>query len=197
MHGKKVPLSVVAAAISACAIESELLNSERIADRFGNYGIEVLSHEAGLRRSNLYSTENGVRTCRTYAVVRFNEEPNAEIGSEHAQILAGNSIGAIFKANGWSIHKETLYVGAARLDTPGIAVAELMRLDPGTEVAMHVYRLLLKKDEQAIDYGTILELHHPDYLTQSDPRRMYAIESESALHPRQVEELKTLGLDAA
>ena len=197
MHGKKVPLSVVAAAISACATEPEHLNSERIAERFGNYGIEVLSSEPGLRRSNLYSTENGVRSCRTYAVVRFDEEPNALIDSEHAQILAGNSIGAIFKAKGWSINKETLYVGTAHLDDAGDTVAALMQLAAGADVAMHIYRLLLKKDGQAIDYATILELHHPDYLAPSDLRRMYAVDSDSVLRPQQIEELKTLGLDAA
>ena len=41
MHGNNLPLSVVAAAIDACAHESERLNSERIADRFGSYGIDV------------------------------------------------------------------------------------------------------------------------------------------------------------
>lgn len=197
MHGKKVPLSVVAAAISACAIEPELLNSERIAERFGNYGIKVLSSEPGLRRSNLYSADDGKRTCRTYAIVRFDEEPNAQIDAEHAQILAGNSIGAIFKANGWSIHKETLYVGTVRLEAPGNSVAALMRLQDGAEVAIHVYRLLLEKESQAIEYGTIVELHHPDYLKEADLRRLYAVVDESVLHPRQIEELKSLGLDAA
>ena len=197
MHGKKVPLSVVAAAISACAIEPELLNSERIAERFGNCGIELLGSEPALRRSNLYSTNNGERTCRTYAVVRFDEESNAQIDAEHAQVLAGNSIGAIFKASGWSIHKETLHGGTATLDVPGTSVATLMRLEAGAEVAMHVYRLLLEKDGQAIVYGTIIELHHPEYLKERDLRRLYAFEDESALHPGQIEELRSLGLDAA
>jgi len=197
MHGEKVPMSVVAAALSACAIEPELLNSERIEDQFGSYGIDVLSSEPGLRRSALYSNEDEVHTCRTYAVVRFDEKPDAIIGSEHAQILAGNSIGAIFKANGWAIHKETLYIGAARIDDDDSHLTALMHLAQTRKVAMHVYRLLLQKDGQAIDYATIIELHHPDYLGPDDLREMYPVDVEATLQPQQVRELKTLSLDAA
>ena len=197
MHGEKVPMSVVAAALSACAIEPELLNSERIEEQFGSYGIDVLSSEPGLRRSALYSNENGIHTCRTYAVVRFVEKPDAIIGSEHAQILAGNSIGAIFKAKGWAIHKETLHIGTAGSDADNSHLISLMRLEPGREVAMHVYRLLLQKKGQAIDYATIIELHHPDYLDSQDLRNMYPVDAESALEPQQVTELKTLSLAAA
>jgi hypothetical protein len=197
MHGEKVPTSVVAAALSACAIEPEHLNSERIEEQFGSYGIDVLSSEPGLRRSALFSNENGAHTCRTYAVVRFVEKPDAIIGAEHAQILAGNSIGAIFKANGWAIHKETLYVGTARIDDSNNRLADLMRLRQVHEVAMHVYRLLLQKDGQAIDYATIIELHHPDYMDLDDLREMYPVDALSTLQPRQVRELTILSLDAA
>lgn len=197
MHGEKVPMSVVAAALSACAIEPEHLNSERIEDQFGSYGIEVLSSEPGLRRSALYSNESGSHTCRTYAVVRFVEKPDAIIGSEHAQILAGNSIGAIFKANGWAIHKETLHIGAVGVDIDDNHLASLMRLVQAREVAVHVYRLLLQKAGQAIDYATIIELHHPDYLRELDLRDMYPLDAGSALAPQQINELLALSLDAA
>jgi hypothetical protein len=197
MHGNNLPRSVVAAALDACAHESERLNSERIADRFGSYGIDVVSSEPGLRRSNLYSSENGVRTCRTYAVVRFVDEPNALIDTEHAQILAGKSIGAIFKASGWAILKETLHVGTVKLDDPTHPVATLMRLELSADVAMHVYRLLLKKSDQAIEYATLIELHHPDYLGVSDLLNLYSIDAGSSLQPQQVEAMKLLGLNAA
>ena len=197
MHGKKLPLSVVAAAISACALEPESLNSERIEGRFGTYGIEVLSNEAGLRRSNLYSTEDGMRTCRTYAVVRFTGESSTLVDTEHEQILAGNSIGAIFKANGWSIHKESLHLGTLQLDQAMNRIADLMRVDIDTEVAMHIYRLLLEKDGQALEYAPIMELHHPEYLGEGDLDEMYEPSSDRPLEPQQLEEFKMLGLDAA
>jgi len=197
MHGNNLPRSVVAAALDACAHESERLNSERIAERFGSYGIQVLSSEPGLRRSNLYSSDCGLQTCRTYAVVRFVDEPDAVIDTEHAQILAGQSIGAIFKASGWTIVKETLHIGTAALADAAHPVAALMRLDRSADVAMHVYRLLLEKGQQAIDYATLIEMHHPDYLGRSDLRKLFAVDARSSLRPQQVEELKTLGLSAA
>ncbi len=197
MHGNNLPRSVVAAALDACAHESERLNSERIAERFGSYGIDVISSKPGLRRSNLYSIESGVRTCRTYAVVRFEDEPNAMIDAEHAQILAGKSIGAIFKASGWTIFKETLYVGTATLDDADHPVANLMRLDRRADVAMHIYRLLLEKRRQAINYATLIEVHHPDYLDCADLLDLYSIDARTSLRTQQVEEMKSLGLSAA
>ena len=197
MHGNNLPRSVVAAALDACAHESERLNSERIAERFGSYGIEVLSDEPGLRRSNLYSSENAVQTCRTYAVVRFVDEPDAVIDAEHAQILAGQSIGAIFKASGWTIVKETLHIGTAALDDAGHPVAALMRLVHSTVVAMHVYRLPLEKRQQAIEYATLIEMHHPDYLDRSDLLKLFSVDAPTSLRPQQIEDYKTLSLGAA
>ena len=95
--------AVLAAALGACATETLLLNSERIDQQFGSYGIDELASEAGLRRSSLYSIHNGKRICRTYAVVRFVDNPDSSYGQLHAKVLAGNSLGEIFKSNGWSI----------------------------------------------------------------------------------------------
>ena len=197
MQRRKVPLTVVATALSACAIESELLNSERIEERFGNYGIEVISADPGLRRSNLYSTDEGIRTCRTYALVRFVEKPNAVIGALHSEILAGASIGATFKANGWTLEKESLFVGAANLTAGSNDVAELMRLESGSQVAMHVYRLLLEKDSETLEYATILELHHPDYLTPTELQDLYSIDRNSDFDPSKIDEFVELGIEAA
>ena len=197
MHGNNLPRSVVAAAIDACAHESERLNSERIAERFGSYGIDVVSNEPGLRRSNLYSVDNGIHTCRTYAVVRFVDEPDAIIDAEHAKILAGQSIGAIFKAGGWAIVKETLHIGTARLDDITHPVAMMMHLQTGAKVAMHVYQLVLNKNDRAIDYATLIELHHPDYLKHTDLLDLYTVDARTSLEPWQGEEMKLLGLDAA
>ena len=197
MHGNNLPRSVVAAALDACAHESERLNSERIADRFGSYDVDVVTNEPGLRRSNLFSSEDGVQTCRTFAVVRFVDEPDALIDAEHAQILSGKSIGAIFKASGWAILKETLHIGSVKLDDASHPVANLMGLERCADVAMHVYRLVLRKNDQAIEYATLIELHHPDHLDQSDLLNLYSVNATASLEPQQVEEMKLLGLIAA
>ena len=72
-----------------------------------------------------------------------------------------------------------------------------MRVDVDTEVAMHIYRLLLEKDGQALEYATIMELHHPEYLGEGDLDEMYEPSSDRPLEPQQLEEFKMLGLDAA
>ena len=197
MHRNHVPLVVLAAALSAWAIEPELLNSERIRERFGSYGIEVISGQPDMRRSSLYSVEGEIRTCRTYALVRFSWQPDANVGPEHEQILAGHSIGEIFKASGWEIQKESLYVGEVRLETPQHPVATLMRLQSAQHVAMHVYRLSLRKNGQIVDYATITELHHPAYLALSELRELRPVDSDVALTSGEVSDLTALVLDGA
>ena len=126
MRSSRVSPVVIAAALSACALEPESLNSERIEERFGSYGIEVLSHESGIRRSSLYSVDNEVKTCRTYAVVRFVDESTPRVAAAHANILAGGSIGATFKSSGWHIGKITLAVSSISLGGSDHAISQLM-----------------------------------------------------------------------
>lgn len=156
--------------------EPESLNSERIESRFGNYGIEIIANRFGTRRSNLYSVHNGVRICRTYAVVRFGDAEDLAIGDAHAKIVAGDSIGQTFRAHGWEIFKETRYAGTLDLPGRGHAVAGLMGLDSAVPVAMHVYRLLLQKNGRVVDYATIIEVHHPDYLDPGGLRELIAVD---------------------
>lgn len=197
MHRNHVPLVVLAAALSSCALEPELLNSERIRDRFGSYGIEVISSQPDVRRSSLYSVEGDIRICRTYALVLFSRQPDAIVGAEHEQVLAGHSIGEIFKSSGWEIRKESLYVGEIRLETPQHPVATLMRLQNVQHVAVHVYRLLLHKNSQTVDYATITELHHPAYLTLSELRELRPVDTDVALTSGEVSDLTVLVLDGA
>lgn len=195
MHRNLIPLVVLAAALSTCAIEPEQLNSERIRERFGSYGIEVISSQSGMRRSILFSVEGQVRTCRTYALVRFSRQPDAIVRAEHEQVVAGHSIGEIFKASGWEIRKESLYVGEVGLDSPQHPVAALMRLQSAQHVAVHVYRLSLRKNGQTIEYATITELHHPAYLALSELRNLYPVDMHVALTPDEVDDITALVLD--
>jgi len=183
---------VIAAAISACAQEPVSLNSERIEERFGSYGIEVLSTESSVRRSNLYSSEDGIRICRTYAIVRFVDELTPRVAAVHADVLAGGSIGATFKSTGWQIGKVTLYVGSIALDDPEHTVGKLMQLTEPAELGVHAYQLVLEKDSQTIDYATIIETHHPDYLSVSDLEKMYADSIDVELSDEEVHKLSTL-----
>ena len=186
---------VIAAALSACAQEPEALNSERIKERFGSYGIEILSQDSGIRRSSLYSIEGQTQICRTYAVVKFVDESTARVGDAHADIVAGQSIGSTFRASGWQIGKITLHVGSVSLDDPEHEIGQLMHLEQAAELSVHAYQLVLEKDDQTIDYATIVETHHPDYLTTPELTELYGEHVETKLDAAEIRDLSTLIFD--
>lgn len=192
MRNTNFPPRILAAALSACATESVKLNSERIEQRFGSYGIEVLASEAGMRRTSLFSYDGDSSTCRTYAVVRFAEQLDDRYGPEHSRVLAGDSIGAIFKENGWDIFKRTLHVGRARLPNRTTDVGRLMRLSGAHDLALHVYQLDLVKDEHAFEYATIMEAHHPEYLSARNLAELYDFEPTDQLAQQDLAALQDL-----
>ncbi len=187
---------VVVAALSACAYEPEALNSERIEERFGSYDIEVLSHVGGVRRSSLYSLDGDQKICRTYAVVRFEDESTPRVAEAHASILAGRSIGATFKSTGWKITKVTVHVGELPSVSQHHSVGQLMQLESTSDLAIHAYQLILEKDAQSIDYATIVETHHPDYLLAEELRTLYGEDISSPLNESEIGELSRLVLDS-
>jgi hypothetical protein len=168
MYRNPVPSIVLAAALSACSLQPEVLNSERIKDRFGSYGVEIIEQDDETRRSSLYSTSNGVRTCRTYAVVKFAGGDTFDISDVHRKVVSGASIGSTFKSDGWVIRKETMYVGEVAL--PGVhhPIGELMHLQSTTILAVHAYQLHIEKGSTSLHYATIVETHHPEYLRKSE-----------------------------
>jgi hypothetical protein len=168
MRNRHFPPSVFAAMLSACATESVLLNSRRIEQQFGSYGIEVLASEAGLRRSGLLSYDGDTATCRTYAVVQFADQLDERYDDAHSRVLAGDSIGATFKEVGWDIRKHTLYIGTVRLPGTATEVGRLMRLTGAHDLALHVYQLVIARDDIELEYATIMEAHHPEYLVEAD-----------------------------
>ena len=186
---------VLATALSACQVHPELLNSERIQQKFGSYGIEILQQNDGVRRSNLYSVEDSGRICRTYAVVKFTGPVESELATTHAAVVDGSSIGTSFRAAGWRLSKETVYVGSMQLPDPTHTIAELMHLDRAASLAVHAYRLILHKQEQAIHYATIIESHHPDYLSEPELSRLYVDDIVAPLDTSAIEAVISLVLN--
>ncbi|MGI9235180.1 MAG: hypothetical protein ACR2RD_16220 [Woeseiaceae bacterium] len=195
MRSSTFPPAALAELHSACETEPALLNSERIQQRFGSFGIAILRAETGLRRSSIFSWHGKNQVCRTYAVVRFAEQPVEWYREEHAKVLAGNSIGAIFRSHGWDVHKQTLHIGHLSLPDKGSSIAELMQLDDESELAMHVYQLLLVRQEQVFEYAAIVETHHPAYLTEADLRDLYEFDASTALSSPAISELTSLVLN--
>jgi hypothetical protein len=175
MQRNPIPAVVLAAALSACTLHPEALNSERIERRFGSYGIEVLGQGGNIRRSSLYSTHGGVDICRTYAIVEFVDDNAVYSTDIHSKVVGGASIGATFKADGWDILKKTFYVGNISLPAAGNTITDLMQLDSVTELAVHAYELHIEKAPASIHYATIIEVHHPEYLEAGDLRELYPV----------------------
>jgi hypothetical protein len=49
----------------------------------------------------------------------------------------------------------------------------MMRLQGAEELALHIYVLQAAQGDVAFDYALIAEVHHPDYLSLRDVRRIY------------------------
>lgn len=192
MRISRVALTLVALALGACAGTPAPLNSDRIEAQFGDYGIDVLSSGDGVRRSSLYSTDASEKITRTYAIVHFNPVPANLRDTVHARILDGGSIGTTFRSAGWSIKKQTLYVGAVNLGADVHGIGRLMQLSKPRDLAMHVYRFQVRKASQSIDYATIIELHHPEYMTIDRLRRVVGQRDGFVVDGRELEHWRSL-----
>lgn len=162
--------ALVWAAAAAGQPARELLNSERIEVAFGSYGVEVLEQDGSVRVSSLYSRTGAGRTCRTFAIVRYAPNMDPAVRDEHAAVVAGGSLGAVFAAAGWDVRKTHLRYG----ERPASArLAKLMQIDAGTALAEHVYVLDVEKDGRTVEYAALVEIHHPEYLTLAQLAAIY------------------------
>lgn len=160
-------------------------NSERIRTKFGSYGIEVLESGQGIRVSNLYSIDKGVKTNRTFAVVAYPEVIEPEFSKEHDAIINGQSIGIVFRNNGWVVDKRHQYFG--QIETPSACSdVEAVFGDIGkTRPAIHVYSFFVSKDNSEFRYASIAEVHHPEYLGLEDLYTIYGDVSDSVFEKRE------------
>ena len=155
---------------------AELGNSDRIRLKFGSYGIEIVENGARIRVSNLYSTNDGVKTNRTFAVVMYPGVIEPAFAKEHDAIINGQSIGIVFKEHGWRIEKHHQYVGELDVGRDFSAIHAVFGDIGEVRPVIHVYSLLIKKDNAQFHYASIAEVHHPDYLGLDDLREIFGNE---------------------
>jgi hypothetical protein len=157
-----------------------LENSERIRLKFGSYGIEVLENSPGIRVSRLHSKHDGVNVSRTFAVVAYPKVIEPEFRTEHDAIINGQSIGILFKKNGWVIDKHHLYFG--EIEVPPALFSSSAHSGSTSTVmsAIHAYSLIIRKDHSEFQYASIAEVHHPEFLNLQDLSEIYG--SEFAQH---------------
>jgi hypothetical protein len=165
-------------------------NSERIRQKFGSYGIEVLESGVRIRVSNLYSVENGVKTNRTFAVVVYPAMIDKEFSREHDAIINGQSIGIVFKNNGWMIDKRHQYFGKVDRASGGPGSVSVFGDIGKTRPVVHVYSLFIRKNGSEFHYASIAEVHHPEYLEWEDLHSIYGNEFDtSRVMDRDIESL--------
>ena len=162
-------------AAKAASTESArpLLNSERIKQKYGSYGIDVLQDDGAVRISSLYSFQNGQKVTRTLAVVVYAPSIPASIQQQHKNIIAGGSVGEVFARSGWLVEKENLYVGEISASADFDEIYALMGESGEVDLAVNIYKLSVCKGGTCVAYATISEVHHPDYLGLSDLREIY------------------------
>ena len=88
--------------------------------------------------------------------------------------------------------EQTLHIGTLDLPATGNSIADLMRVQGPRELALHVYQLLLVRDSEVFEYATIMETHHPDYLSTGDLYELYEYDTTNALPQRNADELSGL-----
>ncbi len=160
-------------ALAACGSQGQRLNSERIEQTFGSYGVDVLQSSDRRRVSSLYSGSGNNKVTRTFAVVKFSGNVRPAFAGEHSRVESGESLGAVFRSAGWEIEKVSFFVGEMEIPGKYDLLAELMQIDLPKFVAAHAYQFVIRKDGRSYNYAMIVELHHPDYLSAEDLEAVY------------------------
>ena len=160
---------------------SGMANSDRIRLKFGSYGIEVIENDPRIRVSNLFSVSAGVKTNRTFAVVMYPAMVELAFRDEHEAIIKGQSIGIVFKKNGWLIEKRNQYLGELTPFSDSSAIHSVFGDIGDIRPVIHVYSLIIKKDNDEFHYASIAEVHHPDYLGLEELKVISGIEPDDTL----------------
>jgi len=143
-------------------LSPKLLNSERIEKKFGGYGIDVLYNTSQVRVSNLY---DGKKITRTLAVVDYPEIIDSSFAKEHQAIVAGGSIGNVFKSHGWLIEKKNIFIGELAPAAEYKKLYVLMGNIPPSKLSVWIYVFTIRRGDKSFPYATISEVYHPDYLS--------------------------------
>jgi hypothetical protein len=145
--------------------DPKLLNSERINQKYGGYGLDVLYNTPQLRVSNLY---DGQKITRTLAIVDYPATIDSAFSKEHQLIVNGGSIGSTFKSHGWKIEKENIYLGELSPSADYSKLYKQMGNIHPAKLSIWIYIFKIIKDGKEYPYATISEIYHPDFLTLAD-----------------------------
>ena len=167
----------------SCSDNSEnkdtLLNSERIENKFGSYGVDIVQSDNQSRVSFLYSLDSNNKKKKSYhtlAVVKFKE--TIQVSAIHKRILNGESIGESFKKEGWEIDKTNHQMMVISNPDKLLFKSWLPKISD-EKLALHYYELNVKTENYYYLYAKILEIHHPEYLGLNDLTEVYNLDEET------------------
>ena len=169
----RLSLSWLLLVVVACGSQDSILNSERIEKTFGSYGLDIIRSDDNGRVASLYSGSGADKVTRTFAVVEFRRPVRRAYAGEHARVVSGESLGAVFKSAGWEIQKVHIFIGEMEIPQKYALLSDLMQISLPKYLATHVYELVVRKEGRSYDYARIVELHHPDYLSAADLEAIY------------------------
>mgnify|MGYP001203480652 FL=1 len=159
--------------------KNTLLNSERIEQKFGSYGIDIVQSDNQSRVSFLYSLDPDNKNKKNYhtlAIVKFKETRKVSI--IHEKILNGDSIGKSFKKEGWEIDKTNHQMMVISNPDKLLFKSWLPQISD-EKLALHFYELNVKTENYHYLYAEILEIHHPKYLGFNDLTEVYNLDEET------------------
>ena len=159
--------------------KNTLLNSERIEQKFGSYGIDIVQSDNQSRVSFLYSLEPNNKNKKNYhtlAIVKFKE--TRQVSIIHEKILNGGSIGKSFKKEGWEIDKTNHQMMVISNPDKLLFKSWLPQISD-ENLALHFYELNVKTENYHYLYAEILEIHHPKYLGFNDLTEVYNLDEET------------------
>ncbi len=172
-------LSILLSCNNNIESKNTLLNSERIEQKFGSYGIDIVQSDNQSRVSFLYSLDPNNKNKKNYhtlATVKFRE--TRKVSTIHERILNGGSIGKSFKKEGWDIDK-TNHQMMIILNPEKLLFKSWLSQVNDKNLALHFYELNVKTKKYYYLYAEILEIHHPKYLGFNDLMSVYGPDEET------------------
>ena len=172
--------------LSACASGDEAtrrppLNSERIAETFGSYGVHVVAQSRAQRASCLFSGSGDSRVCRTLALVRYAAVPDPRIASSLDRVRDGASLGATLQADGWTVTKRHRLIDEFNAEAPVYGgLQRFFALDDAPSLAVHLYTLDAERGATTVPVAELLEVHHPAYLSADELLKIYGTNLEAS-----------------
>ena len=162
---------------SIISADEPILNSERIEEKFGSYGVDIIKKSNEKRISFLFSYDKKnsyKKIYHTLAIVSYYDSSN--LGKLQTQIDNGASIGSTLKKDGWNIQKKHIQIGQIRATTSPI-LDNWLDSRSKQKLAVHLYKLIIVKKDLVIDYADIIEIHHPKYISPDELKMIYPIKA--------------------